>query len=87
LPRRSGCRRSMEENNPLAAVEHLKQAYAKKNGFIEPPKAVRVYEYRITDCPNALIYFAPGVELDEAERCLKDLYRERFISVKPRGDP
>ena len=71
-------------NDLTEKIENLRKAYSEKKVQIEPPK-VKVYEYMITDTPSILIYFAPGVELIEAERSLRDRYRERFITVREKN--
>jgi hypothetical protein len=70
--------------DPLASAERLRQAYANKNAKTEKQKEVRVFEYQLTDSPSVLIYFAPGVDLEEAEKSLRDKFGERLISVRAR---
>ncbi len=42
----------------------------------------RVFEYRLTDGPRWLVMLAPGYDLSEAERSLRDRFGERFVSVR-----
>jgi hypothetical protein len=71
-------------SDPIAKLERLKAAYAQKYAKIEKQKTVRVYEYRLTDSPSLLIYFAPGVELEEAEKSLREKFAGRLINVRAR---
>ena len=70
--------------DPIAKLANLRKAYSEKKVQTDLPKQVRVYEYQLTSSPNWLIFFTAGVDLDEAERSLKDRYRERLIAVRAR---
>ncbi len=44
---------------------------------------MKVFEYRLTDNPvRWLTLLAPGCDLAEAERSLRDRFGERFVSVR-----
>ncbi len=43
---------------------------------------MRVYEYKLTDGPRWLVMLAPGCDLLEAQRSLRQKFGERFVSVR-----
>ena len=50
----------------------------------EVRSALRVYEYRLSDSPSWRVLLAPGVELADIERSLRERFCERFIAVRER---
>ncbi|MEK7122323.1 MAG: hypothetical protein AAB855_00545 [Patescibacteria group bacterium] len=67
-----------------AAIQEYDAGLPRKRAEQAAMAALRVYEYRLTGNPSWLVYLAPGVELSEAERCLRERFRENFITVRQR---
>ncbi len=65
-----------------AAVREYEGGEPRTKAEAEARTALRVYEYRLTDSPSWLVLLAPGVELADIERSLRERFGERFITVR-----
>jgi hypothetical protein len=67
-----------------ASLKSAQEAYEKTKAsrIAEPAKQVRVYEYQLAGSPSWLIYFTAGVELDAAEKSLREKFGERLVNVR-----
>ncbi len=68
-----------------AKLEILRKLAHERKAPKYEEKSVHVYEYQLIDSPSWLILFTAGIEFEEAERGLRDRFRERFITIKQRG--
>jgi hypothetical protein len=70
-----------------AAIMEYDGGLSRDQAESEARKALRVFEYQITDNPGSwLTMIAPGCTLEEAAGSLRVRYRERLLAVKPRGE-
>ena len=72
------------ENSDLAEASRTSRTSRTKKGNTqhEAPRTLRVYRYRLRDCPGSdLILIAPGESLDEARKGLRLKYADRLIDV------
>jgi len=65
-------------------IENLRKLAQERKVRPYEEKKPHIYEYQLTDSPSWLILFTVGIGLEEAERSLKDRYRERFITMRER---
>lgn len=67
-----------------AAIREHCGGEPRKKAEAEARKALRVYEYRLTDNPNIwLILIAPGCDLSQAEQALKNRFgSDRVLMVR-----
>ncbi len=72
-----------------AAIREYDGGEPREKAEDEARKALRVYEYRLTDNPDTwLILLAPGCDLAEAERSLKNqLGTHRVLAVREKSIP
>ena len=66
-----------------AAIMEYDGGLTRDQAETEARKALRVFEYRLTDNPDAwLVLIAPGCDLDEASESLRVRFEKRLIDVK-----
>ena len=66
-----------------AAIMEYDGGLTRDQAETEAHKALRVFEYRLTDNPDAwLVLIAPGCDLDEARGSLQVRFEKRLIDVK-----
>jgi len=78
--RNEAIREHLEER---AAIMEYDGGLSREKAETEARKALRVFEYKLTDNPDAwLVLIAPGCELEEARENLSGRFGSRFLDVR-----
>ena len=65
-----------------AAIQEYDGGLTREQAESEARRTLRVYRYRLRDCPGSdLILIAPGESLDEARKGLRLKYGDRLLDV------
>jgi hypothetical protein len=93
MSRTSRAKKRITEHNE-AIAEHLEEraaimeydgALPREKAETEARKALRVFEYKLTDNPDAwLVLIAPGCNLEEARESLRMRFGSRLLDLRKR---
>lgn len=66
-----------------AAIQEYDGGLTRKQAEDEARRALRVFEYRLTDNPDSwLVLIAPGCDLDEARESLRERFGNRLLDTR-----
>ena len=66
-----------------AAIQEYDGGLTRKQAEAEARRALRVYEYKLTDNPDAwLVLIAPGCDLEETRENLRGRFGSRLLDIR-----